>query len=268
MHQCQSKQPIVILKLDFEKAFDSVELEFIFQILKCKGFNSKWILWTQQLLSSGSSFVLLNGVLGKNIMSPLLFAIIVDFLQTLVNQLLHYGLIQLPIPCHDKHFPIVQYADDIFIILPAVESQLLEFKKMFLLFSQSTGLHVNYHKSALLPINIDQGHLQTLADSIGCKVGSLPFTYLGLPVGTTKPRIIDLMTLVYNMERRLFSSSSFLAQGGRLQYLNSALSSVPHFSSAVWIYHQGFLNSWKGYKDSACGGKMDKIMPLHLLLGT
>ena len=79
------------------------------------------------------------------------------------------------------------------------------------------------------PTNTSPQHLQDLADSIGCKVGSLPFTYLGLPVGTTKPRIIDLMPLVDNMERRLSASSSFLAQGGRLQYLNSALSSVPIF---------------------------------------
>lgn len=71
---------------------------------------------------------------------------------------------------------------------------------------------MNYHKSALLPINTSQ-HLQDLAESIGCRVGSLPFTYLGLPVGTTKPRIIDLMPLVDNMERRLSASSSFLAHG-------------------------------------------------------
>ena len=68
-------------------------------------------------------------------MSPLLFAIAADFLQTLVNQLLVEGLIQLPIPCHDKDFPIVQYADDTLIILPADKPQLLQFKKMLLLFS-------------------------------------------------------------------------------------------------------------------------------------
>ena len=46
IHQChQSRKPIVILKLDFGKAFDSIEHEAIFQILRAKGFNDRWISW-------------------------------------------------------------------------------------------------------------------------------------------------------------------------------------------------------------------------------
>src|ERR1041384_5339725 len=66
IHQCnQSKVPLLILKLDFAKVFDTIEHEVILKILKNKGFCASWINWVQEILSSGSSSILLNGVPGK-----------------------------------------------------------------------------------------------------------------------------------------------------------------------------------------------------------
>ena len=66
IHQCkQSRRPILILKLDFAKAFDTIEHEAILQILQHKGFDARWLAWVKEILSSSSSSVLLNGVPGK-----------------------------------------------------------------------------------------------------------------------------------------------------------------------------------------------------------
>jgi len=53
---------------------------------------------------------------------------------------------------------------------------------------------------------------------------------MGLPLGTTKPKIIDLMPLVDKTERRLTSISSMLNQASRLQLVNSVLSSLPTYT--------------------------------------
>jgi hypothetical protein len=152
-----------------------------------------------------------------------------DVLQSVVNNLLHNNLIQLPIITGDPDFPILQYADDTLLIMQADETQLLVLKEALNDFSKSTGLYVNYHKSCLLPINISDDQASSLAQVFGCTVQGMPFTYLGLPLGTTRPKIQDLMPLVDRLERRLVATSTFLAYGGRLQLIRSCLSSMPIF---------------------------------------
>lgn len=55
----------MILKLDFAKAFNTIEHSDIMSMHRQLGFPDKWILWIESILCSGASTVLLNGVPGK-----------------------------------------------------------------------------------------------------------------------------------------------------------------------------------------------------------
>jgi hypothetical protein len=78
-------------------------------------------------------------------------------------------------------------------------------------FVDSTGLHVNYHKSNIYPINVSDQKLAILANTFHRKVGTMPFTYLGLPLGLKKPNLGAFLPLIQKIERRLTSTSIFLS---------------------------------------------------------
>ena len=47
------KKPRVLLKIDFEKAYDKVKWSFLYQILQAKGFGDKWCDWMMKMVSAG-----------------------------------------------------------------------------------------------------------------------------------------------------------------------------------------------------------------------
>jgi hypothetical protein len=68
IHQCkQSRQETAILKLDFTKAFDTIEHSAILEMMKTFDFNNDWLQWTTNILNLATTAVLLNGVLGKSL---------------------------------------------------------------------------------------------------------------------------------------------------------------------------------------------------------
>lgn len=105
---------------------------------------------------------------------------------------------------------IIQYADDKLLFLQADVHQLFALKCLLRSFADSTGLQINFAKSLLVPINVSEEKAQHLARTFGCVVGSLPFTYLGLPLGTTRPTVTDFLPLICRIERRLDGLSFFM----------------------------------------------------------
>jgi hypothetical protein len=59
MHR--SKEPRVVIKLNYEKSYDRVNLDFLFEILRTRSFSEEWIGWIKMLVLGGSMSVMTNG---------------------------------------------------------------------------------------------------------------------------------------------------------------------------------------------------------------
>ena len=74
------------------------------------------------------------------------------------------------------------FADDTLIFCDADADQLQYLSWTFMWFEAISGLKVNLNKIEAIPVG-EGIPMETLAAVLGCKIGSLPTSYLGLPLG-------------------------------------------------------------------------------------
>jgi hypothetical protein len=181
--QCcfKHKSPTLVLKLDFSKAFDSIDWGSLRKIMRVRRFPEQWCDWMDMILSSSKSDVLLNGIPGAWIdckrglrqedpLSPYLFLLVADVLQQMIRQ---DPLLRHPLVCSDP-CPVLQYADDTLIIVRTDVGAARRLKDPLDSFAAAIGLPINFHKSTLVPMHVPAPLLIEIQSALGCRVEGFP----------------------------------------------------------------------------------------------
>ena len=81
------------------------------------------------------------------------------------------------------------FADDTVVFCEDSQEQMAILSWLLMWFEAISGLSINLNKSETLPVGKVE-NAEVLASELGCKVGSLPSTYLGLPLGAPHKSVV------------------------------------------------------------------------------
>lgn len=144
----KQRVPRILLKLDIGKAFDSVSWPFLLEVLTHLGFGSVWCNIISKMLLSSSTRVLVNGEPGEIIhhhrglrqgdpLSPMLFIIVMDVLNSLVLRAQELSLLQ-PVLRRGNGQRISLYADDVVMFLQPSREELSVVKEILRIFGDAS----------------------------------------------------------------------------------------------------------------------------------
>ncbi|XP_022014052.1 uncharacterized protein LOC110913540 [Helianthus annuus] len=119
------------------------------------------------------------------------------------------------------------YTDDVLFIGVWSEQNVIALNRLLRWLNLVTGLKVNRHKSKLFGIGVIDSEVARLARMVNCKVGSLPFLHLGIPIGVNMKRAKFWKQVLDKFSSKLSKwKARYLSFAGRMTLAKPVLESL------------------------------------------
>ncbi|GKC79253.1 hypothetical protein Tco_1130027 [Tanacetum coccineum] len=113
-------------------------------------------------------------------------------------------------------------------------------------FEEVSRLRINYNKSRLYGIGVNNSELEDMVRWMGCDIGEFPFTYLGLPIGENMRRVNAWKPVIEKFKNRLAEwKAKMMSFGGRLTLVNSVLGSLPLYYFSMFRGQMEMDAKWR-----------------------
>ncbi|XP_062100714.1 uncharacterized protein LOC133806637 [Humulus lupulus] len=245
--------PRCLLKIDLSKAYDSIDWDFLENLLKAFNFPDRFIRWIMTCMRGASYCLMLNGRLhgnfqgGKGLrqgdpISPLLFVIVMEYLtRSLLQAAKGKGFKFHPL-CKSLNLINLCFADDLLVVCKANSSSIQIIQHSLEEFSAASVLVINKSKSRVYFGGISDQDKAGLLNIFQLKEGEFPMTYLGLPLRPTKWKAMDCDIILKKVRQRLCVwASRNLSYAGRVQLIQSVLLGIRNYWMSIFLLPQSVL---------------------------
>ena len=251
------KKELMLFKVDFEKAYDSVDWGYLDSVMEGMSFPVLWRKWIRECVGTATASVLVNGCptdefhLHRGLsqgdpLSPFLFLIAAEGLNILMKSMDDNNLFTRYTVGTANNVMVshIQFAVDTLLLGNKNWANVRALRAALIIFESLSGLKVNFHKSLLIGVNISDSWMSKAATVLSCKVGKIPFMYLGLPIGGNPRRLSFWDPIENRIKSRLSGwNSRFLSFGGRLILLKAVLTSLPVVALSFFKAPSGIISS-------------------------
>ncbi|GKC22495.1 RNA-directed DNA polymerase, eukaryota, reverse transcriptase zinc-binding domain protein [Tanacetum coccineum] len=232
----RKKRTLMIFKVDFEKAFDSVSWDFLYKVMSFTGFSQKWISWIRGCLSSARTSIIVNGSPTKEFslkrglrqgdpISPFLFLLIMEGLHVAVNDATSTRIFR-GAKVGSLQISHIFFAYDVIFLGEWSRKNVTAIVHILQCFYRVSGLRLNLRKSNLYGIGVEFSEVQRLALLNGCNPNTIPFVYLGMPKADSISKKKGWDTVVKRFDVRLSKWKASFSIGGRSTLLTSVLGAL------------------------------------------
>ncbi|GJZ90239.1 putative RNA-directed DNA polymerase, eukaryota, reverse transcriptase zinc-binding domain protein [Tanacetum coccineum] len=270
------KRGLMIFKVDFEKAFDSVRWDYLDSVMEKLGFGNKWRSWIHGCFSNARSSVLVNGSPTSEFdlyrglrqgdpLSPFLFILAMEGLHALSCKAEEMGLFKGATFGRDNmNVSYLMYVDDVIFLGEWSKTNTHNLVCMLRCFFLISGLKINVHKSNVLGVGVSDLDVSNMAKLIGCGVESFPMKYLGVLVGCNMARCSNWNAIIQKFSNKLsLWKARLLSAGGRLTLIKAILGNLPIYYMSIYMMPTSVQNKLESIRNKFFIG-VDQVVLLGM----
>ncbi|GKA77618.1 hypothetical protein Tco_0784079 [Tanacetum coccineum] len=207
--------PRCAFKVDIQKAYDTVDWNFLEEVLHGFGFHDRMVGWIMECVTTSSFSISINGSLhgyfkGKrglrqgDPLSPYLFTLVMEILTLMLRRRVHGStLFTYHRYCSELELINLCFADDLFLFMHGDVNSASLIKDALEEFKDASGLIPSLPKSTAYFCNVLNHTKVSILNVLPFDKGRLPVKYLGVPLVSSRLILRDCKELVEKVQSRV-----------------------------------------------------------------